>query len=192
MRQALTEAARWLHDPCMPTFRWATEDDLPAVEALMARAIDALQNDVLTPAQVAASRLVMGLDRRLVDDGTYLLAEEDRRLVGCGGWSRRATLFGGDDGVVPREPRFLDPAAEPARIRAMYTDPAHVRRGIGRDILLRCEAAAREAGFARAELMATLAGLPLYRACGYEPIEEIEADAGGIAVPLVRMGRRIG
>lgn len=173
----------------MPTHRWASADDVPAIAALMARAIDTLQAEVLTPEQVAASRLVMGLDRRLIEDGTYLLAEEDGILVGCGGWSARATLFGGDAGVVPREPRLLDPASEAARIRAMYTDPAHVRRGIGRAILSACEDAARAAGFGRAELMATLAGVPLYRACGYEPIEAVEADAEGVRVPMVRMGR---
>jgi GNAT superfamily N-acetyltransferase len=175
----------------MPTFRWATLDDIPAISALMARAIDGLQNEVLTPEQVRASRLVMGLDRRLVADGTYLLAEVDGTLVGCGGWSQRATLFGGDTGVVPREPRLLDPEAEPARIRAMYTDPAHVRRGIGRAILHECEQAARAAGFSHAELMATLAGVPLYGACGYITVEGIEADADGVAVPLVRMTRRL-
>jgi GNAT superfamily N-acetyltransferase len=173
----------------MPTFRWATADDVPAIAALMARAIDVLQADVLTPEQVAASRLVMGLDRRLIEDGTYLLAEEDGWLVGCGGWSARATLFGGDAGVVPREPRLLDPACEAARIRAMYTDPAQVRRGIGRAILTACEDAAVDAGFAGAELMATLAGVPLYRACGYEAQESVATDAGGVVVPMVRMAK---
>lgn len=175
----------------MPKFRWANEDDIPAIAALMTRAIESLQNDVLTPRQVAASHQVMGLDRRLIADGTYLLAEIDGVLVGCGGWSRRATLFGGDAGVVPRDARLLDPAREPARIRAMYTDPAHVRRGIGRAVLSACEDAARAAGFACAELMATLAGVPLYRACGYAPVETVEADAAGTAVPMVRMGRRL-
>jgi GNAT superfamily N-acetyltransferase len=186
----LTEAAPALHGRLMH-FRWASEDELPAVAALMERAIDQLQAHVLSPEQVAASRLVMGLDRRLVADGTYLLAEEGATLLGCGGWSRRATLFGGDAGVVPREPRLLDPGREPARIRAMYTDTDHVRRGIGRAILARCEAAAREAGFAHAELMATLAGVPLYRACGYAAVEQVEADAGGVALPLVRMRRAL-
>lgn len=173
----LTEGPPPLHHPCM-IFRWATSEDEAAIATLMARAIDTLQADVLNPEQVVASRLVMGLDRRLIADGTYLLAEDGGALVGCGGWSRRATLFGGDAGVVAREPRLLDHASEPARIRAMYTDPAHIRRGIGRAILGRCEAAAREAGFERAELMATLAGVPLYRSCGYQPVETVKADAG--------------
>lgn len=186
----MTEAAWRLHDRCMD-HRWATPADTPAIAALMARAIDRLQRDVLTPEQVAASRMVMGLDRRLIEDGTYLLAEDGGTLVGCGGWSRRATLFGGDAGVVPREPRLLDPAAEPARIRAMYTDPAHVRRGIGRTILRRCEEAAAREGFASAELMATLAGVPLYLAAGYVAQEQVTVDAGGVPVPLVRMRRAL-
>lgn len=175
----------------MPTYRWATENDIPAIAVLMARAIDTLQRDVLTPAEVAASHRVMGLDRRLVADRTHLLAEIDATLVGCGGWSGRATLFGGDAGVVPRDARLLDPATEPARIRAMYTDPTHVRRGIGRAILRACEDAAREAGFVRTELMATLAGFPLYRACGYARVETVQADVDGIAVPMVRMARSL-
>ncbi|HEX8486800.1 GNAT family N-acetyltransferase [Sphingomonas sp.] len=175
----------------MIAYRWASENDIPAIAALMDRAIAMLQNDVLTPAQVVASHQVMGLDRQLVSDGTYLVAEIDGLLAGCGGWSRRATLFGGDAGVVPRDARMLDPAREPARIRAMYTDPAHVRRGIGGTILRTCEDAARGAGFARAELMATLAGVPLYRACGYTEVEAFAADVDGIAVPMMRMARAL-
>jgi GNAT superfamily N-acetyltransferase len=174
----------------MPIYRWATEDDIPAVAALMARAIETLQSDVLTPEQIAASHGVMGLDRQLIADGTYLLAEE-RTLAGCGGWSARATLFGGDEGVIGRDERLLDPAREPARIRAMYTDPAFVRRGIGRAILMRCEAAAQKAGFKQVELMATLAGAPLYRACGYRAVETVTIDAGGVDVPLVLMTRAL-
>lgn len=177
----------------MLTERIAGLDDLPAIRTLMARAIDRLQSDFLSPEEVRASRLVMGLDTQLVRDGTYLLAETDRRLAGCGGWSFRATLFGGDDSVVAREPARLDPARDAARIRAMYTDPDFARTGIGRRILARCEAAARAAGFGRAEMMATLAGEPLYRACGYEPIERIlSAPIEGVRVPLVRMGKPLG
>ncbi|HEU0067388.1 MAG TPA: GNAT family N-acetyltransferase [Sphingomonas sp.] len=176
--------------------RWATLDDIPAIGALMTRAIDTLQADMLTPAQVAASHKVMGLDRQLLIDGTYLLAEEgvpgeSSRLAGCGGWSARATLFGGDAGVVPRDARMLDPARDPARIRAMYTDPGCVRRGIGRAVLAACEAAARAAGFTRAEMMATMAGVRLYRACGYIRLESVPAHVDGIVVPMIRMGRSL-
>lgn len=171
------------------TPRWATEADLPRLRALMALAIDRLQAGFLTPEQVAASRAVMGLDTQLVADGTYLVVEAGGVLAGCGGWSRRATLYGGDHSAGLREPRLLDPATEAARVRAMYTHPDFARRGVGRLVLSVCEAAAAAEGFARAELMATLAGEPLYRACGYVEIERIVDDRGGAGVPLVRMGK---
>ncbi len=173
------------------TSRWAVRADLPALRALMDLSIARLQLDFLTPAQIQASRQVMGLDSQLVEDGTYLAVEEAGRLVGCGGWSRRATLYGGDHSSALRDARLLDPAREPARIRAMYTHPDHARRGIGRLILDRCEAAAEEEGFAAVELMATMAGAPLYRACGYAPVESLSADVDGVAVPLLRMAKSI-
>ncbi len=169
--------------------RLAVETDLPALQALMALAIDTLQAGFLTPEQVVASRAVMGLDTQLVADRTYFLVEEDGVLAGCGGWSRRATLYGGDHSAGLRDPAPLDPARDAARVRAMYTHPAFARRGVGRLVLETCEQAAARAGFGRAELMGTLSGIPLYEACGYRPIETIEADVGGIKVPLVRMGK---
>ncbi len=170
--------------------RLATEDDLAALHRLMGRAITELQTAFLTPAQVAASRHVMGLDSQLIRDRTYIIVEADGVLAGCGGWSFRSTLYGGDDSVVARAPELLDPATDAARIRAMYTDPAYVRRGIGRLVLASCEAAARAHGFGRAEMMATLAGVPLYRACGYSPIEHVESrPIDGVTVPLIRMGK---
>lgn len=172
--------------------RLATEDDIPAIAALMERAIDALQRDFLSPEEVAASRLSMGLDTQLIADGTYFVIESDGQLAGCGGWSRRATLYGGNHSAALRDDRLLDPTTEPARIRAMYTDPAFVRRGVGRLILSLAETAAREAGFARAEMMATLAGEPLYLACGYAPIERVQKmSAEGAPVPGVRMGKSL-
>jgi GNAT superfamily N-acetyltransferase len=170
--------------------RLATSDDIPAIAALMDRAIDSLQSAFLSPTEVAASRLSMGLDTQLIADGTYFLVEEGERLAGCGGWSRRATLYGGNHSVELRDDRLLDPATESARIRAMYTDPAFVRRGVGRLILSLSEAAARAAGFSRAEMMATLSGEPLYLACGYQPIERVATMAAeGPPVPGVRMGK---
>ena len=158
----------------------------------MSRAIEELQRDFLTPEQVAASHQTMGLDTQLVKDQTYFMILDAGVLVGCGGWSWRATLFGGDDSIAPREPLPLEPAKDAARIRAMYVDPAHARRGIGKRIMAICENAARTAGFARVELMATLAGLPLYKACGYAEIEAVEAiSREGVMVPLVRMGKAL-
>ena len=170
--------------------RLARSSDIPAIAALMARAIAQLQDAFLSPVQIAASAESMGLDTQLIDDGTYFVIEDERVLVGCGGWSRRATLYGGNHSTDLRDDRLLDPASEPARIRAMYTDPNHVRRGIGRLILALCEEAAREAGFARLEMMATAAGEPLYLACGYHVIERAERlSPTGVAVPGAVMGK---
>jgi GNAT superfamily N-acetyltransferase len=172
--------------------RPATEADIPAICALMERAIAELQRGFLNNAQIAASRAVMGLDTQLIADRTYFLADVDGALAGCGGWSMRATLYGGDHSSDLRDARTLDPAREPARIRAMFTDPAFVRRGIGRAILAACEEAATAAGFGAAEMMATLAGEPLYRACGYETVERTAAaPVDGVAVPLVRMAKAL-
>src|SRR3546814_20507486 len=103
----------------------------------MARAIAILQRGCLSPAEIEASRAVMGLDKTLIADRTYWLASIDETLAGCGGWSRRATLYGGDHSTGLRDARLLDSAREPARIRAMFTDPAFPRRGVGRAVLAR-------------------------------------------------------
>ena len=159
----------------------------------MTLAIAQLQQGFLDPAQIAASHAVMGLDTQLVADRTYVIVELDGRLAGCGGWSWRSTLYGGDASIVAREPTALDPATDAARIRAMYTHPAYARRGVGRRVMEVCEGYAAGAGFRRTELMATLAGAPLYRSCGYEEIERIEsAPVGGVTVPLIRMGKALG
>ncbi len=174
------------------TSRIATLDDLPALKALIALAIGELQRGFLSEAEVEASRAVMGLDSQLVRDGTYFAIETGGKLAGCGGWSRRATLYGGDHSADLREPRRLDPATEAARVRAMYTHPDFVRMGVGRMIIDLSEQAAKAEGFTRAEMMATLAGEPLYRSCGYEEIERITAEVGDVRVPLIRMGKVLG
>ncbi|HXQ16374.1 MAG TPA: GNAT family N-acetyltransferase [Caulobacteraceae bacterium] len=171
------------------TLRLALEADLPALDALMHASIAELQTPFLSPDEVAASFSIMGLDSQLVADRTYFVVEMGGRIAGCGGWSRRATLFGGDHSAN-RDAALLDPAADAARVRAMYTHPLFARRGIGRMILDACEAAAAAEGFASCELAATLAGEPLYRACGYRQIERFSAETpGGVSVPLVRMGK---
>ncbi len=172
------------------THRIATEADIPAIVTLMDRAIAGPLAAFLTPGQIAASRKLMGLDSQIIADRTYFLAEADRVLVGCGGWSRRITTYGGDH-TPGREPAALTPGVDAARVRAMYTHPDHVRRGIGRMILDLCEGAARTAGYDRVELVATLGGEPLYLAAGYVEIERFEDDRGGEPVPLVRMGKRL-
>jgi GNAT superfamily N-acetyltransferase len=175
----------------MFTHRLATPADMPALQRLMTAAIRKLLPQFLTPEKVEASFAVMGVDSQLIEDGTYFILEEDGVLAGCGGWSRRATLFGHNH-TAGRDSRLLDPAVEPARVRAMYTAPAFVRRGVGRQILQLCEAAARAEGFSRAELGATAGGEPLYRACGYVEIEQLEVPTpGGVTVPITRMGKQI-
>ena len=168
------------------THRLADRDDLDALRRLMDASISELQKPFLDERQIASSRAIMGLDTQLIDDKTYFIVEADGQLAGCGGWSRRATLYGGDQ-TPGRSAALLDQTKDAARIRAMYTHPNHTRKGVGRLIISLCEAAARAEGFTRMELVATLAGEPLYRACGYVPCESIVDDRGGTAVPLVRM-----
>jgi GNAT superfamily N-acetyltransferase len=171
--------------------RLAVRADLDELRALMRVSIRALLKPVLAPAQVEASFSIMGLDTQLIEDGTYFVVSESERIVGCGGWSRRATLFGGDHSAG-RDARRLDPKTEAARVRAMYTHPDFARRGIGRLILSLCEHAASTEGFTHTELGATMAGLPLYRSYGFEEIERLDVDTpSGVRVPIVRMGKRI-
>lgn len=172
------------------THRLAGLGDLDALMSLMDLAISELQKGFLSEAEIAASRAIMGIDRQLIEDGTYFVVEAEGQIAGCGGWSRRATLYGHDH-TPGRNARPLDPQSEAARVRAMYTHPAFARRGIGRQILQLSEAAAQREGFRRAELMATLAGAPLYRACGYREIERTSDDSGGVPVPILRMAKTL-
>lgn len=173
------------------TSRLARREDMPALLRLVATAIEELQKEFLDDAQIESSRSIMGVDTQLIDDGTYFVVEVDGQVAGCGGWSRRATLYGGDHSSG-RDPALLDPRRDPAKVRAMYTHPVFARRGVGRLILSLCEAAAAAEGFASLELMATLSGRPLYEAAGFVPIEHLEDSAGGTPVPLVRMRKPIG
>ncbi len=140
------------------THRLAVQADLPHLAELMNMAIGELQRPFLTAAQIASSRAIMGLDTRLIDDGTCFVVAQGGVLAGCGGWSRRATLYGGDR-APGRDAALLDPEKDPARVRTMYTHPDFTRRGVGRPILRQCEAAARNEGFGNLELMATMAGV---------------------------------
>ena len=168
------------------THRLARRKDLEALRALMDAAISENQRRFLDASQIASSRAIMGLDTQLIDDETYFIVESDGQLAGCGGWSRRATMYGGDQ-TPGRSAALLDPTKDAARIRAMYTHPNHTRKGIGRLIISLCEEAAKAEGFTKMELVATLSGEPLYRACGFEPYEEIVDNRGGAGVPLLRM-----
>lgn len=168
------------------THRLATTDDVPRLREIIDEAIGQLQAPYLTPEQITSSRAIMGLDLQLVEDGTYFVIECDGEIAGCGGWSRRSTLYG-NDATPGRDAALLDPSNDPARVRAMYTDPRFARRGIGRLILTLCESAAAAEGFHELELMATLSGYPLYRAFGFADLEEVTDDSGGAPVPLIRM-----
>ncbi len=173
------------------SIRLATEDDIPVLHPLMQAAIGELQKPFLDPDAVEASREIMGIDTQLIADRTYFVVEHEGQAVGCGGWSRRATLFGGDHSAG-RDAALLDPGREPARVRAMYTRPGWERRGVGRLVLQTCEAAAAAEGFAACELAGTLAGEPLYRACGYAVIERFTAPTrAGPAIPLLRMRKAL-
>ena len=174
--------------------RIAVPADEAEIAALMDAAIGELQKGFLNPEQIAVSRSIMGLDRTLIADGTYFLIHdtETGRLAASGGWSRRSTLYGGDHSTDKRNDALLRPDTDAARIRAMYTHPDFTRRGLGRMILSLCETAARAEGFTRLEMGATLAGVPLYEACGYKVIEPtIGAETDGVAVPVIRMGKNL-
>ncbi len=170
--------------------RAARPEDLPAIEALIARSARELSADSYSPVQVnALLRYVFGADTQLVRDGTYFVCQADEALAAAGGWSRRATLYGADRMKDAEDP-LLDPATEPARIRAFFVDPRWARRGLGRRLFGECRAAARGAGFRSLALVATLPGEPLYRALGFEVIERFSLRLpDGTEVPVARMAR---
>ena len=172
----------------MPTIRTARPDDIPAMEALIKRSGIGLSAGFYTPEQAqAVTQHVFGVDTRLVEDQTYFVIEQDGRLAACGGWSKRATLFGADRMKQGADP-LLDPATEPARIRAFFVDPSAARQGLGRLLLQHCTDAAKADGFTALELAATMPVVPLYRACGFNEVEPFEITLPpGIQVPLTRM-----
>jgi GNAT superfamily N-acetyltransferase len=171
--------------------RKAIAADVPEIERVMRASMAGLGARWYDESQVASAvRFIAVADRQLIDDGTYFVIEEDGHLVACGGWSGRAKLFSGpsaQDAVAGQ----LDPNVDAARIRAMFVDPAQARRGLGRRILEAAEADAAGAGFRIFELMATLPGVPLYRACGYEEIERTVIELpDGARLECLRMQRR--
>jgi len=139
----------------------------------------------------AALGPVFGVDRQLVRDGTYYVVERNGQIVGCGGWSKRKSLYGGDSGRSGEDAE-LDPHRDPARVRAFFVHPAWARRGIGRSIMVACERAIIEAGFRSVDIVATLAGEPLYSTFGYAVVERYEIPmTGGLGLPAVRMTKRM-
>jgi len=173
------------------SYRLATMPEVADLRTLMAASIRKHLAVYLDAAHVEASFEIMGVDTQLIEDGTYFVVECEHRLAGCGGWSRRATMFGGDHSGG-RDARLLDPATEPARVRAMYTHPDFTRRGVGRRILSLCEAAAAVEGFRSLELVATVAGEPLYLACGFTVSDRIDVPTStALTVPCARMTKPI-
>ena len=170
--------------------RAATAADLAAIEAVMRASMSTLGAPFYDEHQTASAvRYIAVADPQIVTDGTYFVVESDGAIVACGGWSRRKKLFSGPS-YQDAVDGWLDPQNEPARIRAMFVLPSHARRGIGRLIIDRAEAEARAAGFTVCELMATLPGVALYRACGYEPLETVEIELpDGVRLECLRMSR---
>jgi GNAT superfamily N-acetyltransferase len=176
------------------SIRLATEDDIPALHALIEASIRGLQANDYTPQQIeGALGTVLGLDTQLIADRTYFIAETSGdaeapgTLVGCGGWSKRKTLFGADRGPG-RAPDLLDPATDAAKVRAIFVHPQYARRGLGSLILATVEDAACTAGFRRFEMGSTLTGVPLYVLKGYVEVERIAVPLwNGEALPVVKM-----
>ncbi len=174
------------------TIRKATVADVEAIEAVMRDSLTGIGSRAYDAQQIASSLAhIAHIDRYLVTDGTYFVSVADGAIVGCGGWSKRGKLFAGPAPTADGE-RLLDPATEPARVRAMFVTTPWERKGIGRRILQLCEDEARAAGFRRVELMAMLSGEAMYAACGYTPVERVTPPlADGTALPLTRMVKEI-
>jgi GNAT superfamily N-acetyltransferase len=176
----------------MHQVRVAMLADVPELQKLIEQSARGLSAGYYTAAQIESTlRYVFGADTRLIADGTYYVIEAEGRIVACGGWSRRQTLFGGDQMKQGEDP-LLDPASDAARIRAFFVHPEWARRGLGRLLIERSIETARAAGFSRMELIATLPGEPLYRAAGFAETERFNLRLpDGAEVPVVRMSRPI-
>ncbi|HEX8553032.1 MAG TPA: GNAT family N-acetyltransferase [Abditibacteriaceae bacterium] len=172
------------------TIRVAREDDIPELENLIPLSVRALQEPYYSPAQMeAALGPVFGVDYQLIQDGTYFVVEHEEQVIGCGGWSQRNALFGGSSELAT-DTTQLDPSQHPARIRAFFVHPQWARQGIGRAILVTCETALQKTGFHQAELVATLAGEPLYAAFGFTALQRYELELPhGLSLSVVRMGK---
>ena len=168
--------------------RKAAPGDRSALAQLIVESARGLSREDYSDEQIeAAIETVFGVDSDLILDGTYFVAEVDGTLVGCGGWSKRRTLFGGDQ-YHQRQSDMLDPGREPAKIRAFFVHPNWARRGIGRAILNKCESEARANGYRSLELMATLPGVKMYQALGYAGGERVMYEIGhGVSIEFVPM-----
>jgi GNAT superfamily N-acetyltransferase len=173
--------------------RLATIADIPRIEELIRLSVSGLSTDFYTPEQITSGLLhIFGVDTQLIADETYFLAEVGEKLVGSGGWSKRKTLFGGDQTKADKEDALLDTASEAARVRAFYVDPRWSRRGIATRILAACEDAAQRSGFTKIELAATLPGEPFYSSRGYRKAEAMRLETpSGESLPAFRMTKEL-
>jgi len=170
----------------------AAFEHIAELQQLIALSVRGLSTAYYTPAQIeSAIRYVFGIDSQLITDGTYYIFQKEHAIVGCGGWSRRNTLYGGDQHKETEDP-LLDPDKDAARIRAFFVHPDHARQGISRQIIAACEKAAKNYGFNSLELGATLPGVPLYTAMGYQPLKRIdEVLPDGEVLGIVKMQKSI-
>jgi GNAT superfamily N-acetyltransferase len=169
-------------------FRLATMADVPEMEKLLQSSVAKLSTGYYTTEQITSSlRYIFGIDTQLIKDRTYYIYEKDGRMAACGGWSRRNTLYGGDQYKNTEDP-LLDPAENAARIRAFFVNPDYARQGIGRQMILTCEEAAKQEGFGSFELGSTLPGVPLYRAMGYRELERHDITLpDGVLFAVIKM-----
>jgi GNAT superfamily N-acetyltransferase len=170
----------------------AISEDVPTLRELIPLSARELSKNYYTPQQVESMiKYVIGVDTQLIEDNTYYVAEVEGQIVGCGGWSKRKTLFGGDQSKGTQDP-LLDPKQDPGRIRAFFVHPDWARRGIGRRIMNECEQAAGRDGFTVMDLAATLPGEPLYAAMGYQPTERFDISTpDGSQIPAVHMRKQL-
>ena len=173
--------------------RLANRADIPILEVIIPESVRTLSAGDYSPAQIETALVhLFGLDTQLIDDGTYCVAEVEGQVAGCGGWSRRKTLYGGNQTKAAHADPLLDPALEPARIRAFFVHPTYARRGVGAALMWACEQAAYQAGFRELTLVATLPGQRLYAAAGFVAVEDVAISMpGGLVLPTVRMTKRL-
>ncbi len=174
------------------TIRAATMEDIPVLQKLIPESARKLSDGYYTPQQIeSAIKYIFGVDTQLILDRTYYVVEFGHQIVGCGGWSKRKTLYGGDQMKAEKDP-LLDPEKDAGRIRAFFIHPDWARKGIGRRIIQACEAAAKADGFTKMELGATVPGEPLYAALGYEVTDRFEIPmADGITLPCAHMRKEL-
>jgi GNAT superfamily N-acetyltransferase len=175
----------------MLTIRKATLGEREALQDLIARSARGLSADYRPEQVEGALQGAYGVDSQLITDGTFFVVEDNGVIVGCGGWSFRKTLFGGDK-RAERDSGVLDPLTDPAKIRAFFVDPDHARRGIGTMLLEKCESEARSRGFSRVELMSTLPGIRLYSARGYTGVQQVTYEvAPGVVIEFLPMSKTL-